>query len=239
VNQNAKFEEDEDDTAHPDYNKEARMTSVGAFLCPSDSADQLDKSLGGVNNYYVNHGSHILWATPPYTGTSHENIKPTPNGPMFRLAKLGPQHCRDGTSHTAAFSEKLLGDGSNAIGTVESDTLKPGTHPTTLDEAVANCEDLDPATIATGGYQGVSTVGQPWIECYHSATAYYHVNTPNKRSCMYPGGRIMTTAGSRHSGGVNLVMLDASGHFINENIDINAWRAIGTRNGKEPVPDSF
>jgi prepilin-type processing-associated H-X9-DG protein len=209
------------------------------FLCPSDSNEGLDPANGGMNNYYVNHGSHILWDVPPYTGTSHENVTPKENGPMFRQVKLGPQHCRDGTSHTAAFSEKLLGDGSVNIFTEESDTFKPGTHPEDRDTAINDCENLTESEINSTGKQFVAIVGQPWIRCYHSTTAYYHVNTPNKRSCAYPGGRIMTTAGSRHSGGVNLVMCDGSTHFVNENIDKLIWWAIGTRNGKEKVPDTF
>jgi prepilin-type N-terminal cleavage/methylation domain-containing protein/prepilin-type processing-associated H-X9-DG protein len=230
VDQNAAWDDPKNDTA--------RLAMVGMFLCPSDFGDQLDPSVGGFNNYYVNHGSHILWNPPPYQGTSHEAVEPKPNGPMFRLAKLGPQHVRDGISHTAAFSEKLLGDGSNNIFTEESDTFRPGTHPTTREQAVSDCRSMS-GHLSDPSKQFVSTVGQPWIRCYHSTTAYYRVDTPNRRSCAYPGGRIMTTAGSRHSGGVNLVMLDGSAHFINENIDINIWQGMGTRNGKEVVPDTF
>ncbi|MEX2317573.1 MAG: DUF1559 domain-containing protein [Pirellulales bacterium] len=239
VDQNAKYQEDPADTAHPDTNQEARMTMVGMFLCPSDSPEGLDPANGGMNNYYVNHGSHVLWDAPPYTGTSHENVQPKENGPMFRRVKLGPQHCRDGTSHTAAFSEKLLGDGSVNIITPESDTFRPGGRPENRDDAINWCENMPDTVLNSTGAQFVAIVGQPWIRCYHSTTAYYHVNTPNKRSCAYPGGRIMTTAGSRHSGGVNIVMCDGSAHFVNENIDKLVWWGIGTRNGKERVPDTF
>src|SRR6185503_13591767 len=119
----------------------------------------LDPALGGMNNYYVNHGSDILWDAAPYTGTSHETEGVTPleqNGPMVRQLKLGPQHCRDGTSHTAAFSEKLLGDGSTNVFTKESDTFKPGTHPTTRDSAINDCQGMSDSMINSTGAQFVA-----------------------------------------------------------------------------------
>jgi prepilin-type processing-associated H-X9-DG protein len=50
---------------------------------------------------------------------------------------------------------------------------------------------------------------------------------------MYPPGRIMTTAGSRHAGSVNLLLCDASVRSVDERVDIRVWRALGTRDGKE------
>ncbi len=43
------------------------------------------------------------------------------------------------------------------------------------------------------------------------------------------------TARSRHSGGVNVVMADASVHFIANTISLNTWQALGTINGGETV----
>ena len=84
--------------------------------------------------------------------------------------------------------------------------------------------------------QGRSNVGAPWLQGYHSTTYYYHVLPPNDRSCMFPPGRIATTAGSRHSGGVNLSLVDASVKFASDDISLPIWRALGSRNGKEMVP---
>jgi prepilin-type processing-associated H-X9-DG protein len=41
--------------------------------------------------------------------------------------------------------------------------------------------------------------------------------------------------GSAHSGGVNAVYADASGHFINFEIDHRIFNALGTRAGDETV----
>ena len=44
---------------------------------------------------------------------------------------------------------------------------------------------------------------------------------------------IMTTASSRHAGGVNMLMCDSSCHFVSDSIGLEAWRALGSRNGGE------
>lgn len=41
--------------------------------------------------------------------------------------------------------------------------------------------------------------------------------------------------GSFHTGGTHFVMADGAVKFVSENINIGLYRAIGTRNGKEPV----
>jgi prepilin-type processing-associated H-X9-DG protein len=43
----------------------------------------------------------------------------------------------------------------------------------------------------------------------------------------------MTTANSKHTGGVNVALCDGSVHFVSYDIALNTWRALGTRNGGE------
>ena len=71
-------------------------------------------------------------------------------------------------------------------------------------------------------------------------TLYNHVSTPNTTSCAGIGfGGNMTnmamqvSANSNHSGGVNVMMGDASVRFVSNTVDLNSWRAVGTRNGGE------
>jgi prepilin-type N-terminal cleavage/methylation domain-containing protein/prepilin-type processing-associated H-X9-DG protein len=49
-----------------------------------------------------------------------------------------------------------------------------------------------------------------------------------------PGDNQFHAARSRHSGGVNSVFCDGSIHFINNNISLSIWQALGTMNGNEP-----
>ena len=50
---------------------------------------------------------------------------------------------------------------------------------------------------------------------------------------MFPPSRIMTVANSNHPGGVNLLLADGSIRFLEATVNVNAWRALGTRNGGE------
>ena len=46
-------------------------------------------------------------------------------------------------------------------------------------------------------------------------------------------GQVWAAARSRHPGGVNAAMCDASVRFVSDGIDLPAWRALATRDGGE------
>jgi hypothetical protein len=209
------------------------VTSVSLFLCPSDQ-NELSPTLGAANNYHVNQGTGILWSLWPDTVSNP--TQPAPNGVMFRNSKTGAKDVTDGLSNTAAFAERCIGDGNNAIVSAESDSFQPGTHPADVDEALRDCMAIDITDISK---QGFSDVGAPWLRAYHSSTMYFHGNVPNGRSCMYPPGLIMTTASSRHVGGVNLLMCDSSARYVGDSVALQVWRALGTRDGDEVVSEGL
>jgi prepilin-type processing-associated H-X9-DG protein len=78
-------------------------------------------------------------------------------------------------------------------------------------------------------------VGAPWIYGYHSTTVYFHATRPFSKSCMYPPGRIATTADSNHSGGVNVALCDGSVRFVPQSVSLPAWRALGSASGGEVI----
>jgi prepilin-type N-terminal cleavage/methylation domain-containing protein/prepilin-type processing-associated H-X9-DG protein len=211
-------------------NSTALGAGVNVYICPSDfSAAQVPAGWAG-NNYRANQGSGLLWGLPP-TNTSDPNYGyPEPNGVFYLNSSTRFASVKDGLSNTAFFSEHLRGDYSNAIGTDTSDTFQPGTHPATADEAVQDCRAVVPTDITKQGY---SNVGAPWMYGYHSTTVYFHVGAPNSRSCMFPPGRIATTANSAHPGGVNVLLGDGAVKFIKSTINLQTWRALGTRKGGE------
>jgi prepilin-type N-terminal cleavage/methylation domain-containing protein/prepilin-type processing-associated H-X9-DG protein len=214
-------------------NAAACAVPIKTFLCPSDPRDAVPAGWAG-NNYRVNQGSNILWGLSPSDPHNPNYGTRDPNGPFYLNSHIKLVGIEDGTSNTAAWSEHIMGDFSNVISTERDDTYEPHTHPLTPDQAVADCASID---ISNLNYQGVSNVGAPWLQGYHSTTIYFHVGLPNTRSCMYPPGRIATTANSGHPGGVNMALCDGSVRFVSNSINLATWRALGSRDGREVVGD--
>jgi prepilin-type N-terminal cleavage/methylation domain-containing protein len=214
-------------------NAAALATNITAFRCPTDP-DRMPLLAGGRNNYYSNTGTGILNDLPSIVVGNVQYGMPIPNGVFYKdsFTRLG--HITDGTSNTAMMSERRLGDGSNGLSTRETDTFQPGTYPNTTDEARDQCRAVNVGDLTK---QGKSNGGVPWLSPDHTTTYYYHVLTPNDLSCMYPPGRIATTANSMHTGGVHVLLCDGAVRFISTNIDLNTWRGIGTREGGEILGD--
>lgn len=217
---------------HPN-NARALEVGVPIYLCPSDSYDSLP-NMWGATNYRFNQGSQLLHGQPPLDPTDVNFGMPAPDGPVAPYTYLRFSAITDGTSNTGLVSEHGIGDFSNGIAT-ELDTFWPQTHPDTVDEAYLDCQSLDPNDLS---FQRVSDVGAPWMNGYHSTSAYFHSFPPNSRSCMFPPGRIATTAQSNHPAGVLLGKCDGSVALIAETINLQIWRALGSRNGGESVSES-
>ena len=217
-------------------NSTALMSSVKTFICPSDAATQLPTGDAGIN-YRFNYGTSIVNAYGPQDTANVNTAMPAPNGLIFLDFNVRVADVIDGTSNTAAFSEHVKGDFSNAISTEISDTYQPGTHPTTADQAYQDCLAVNIFDLTK---QGNSNAGAPWMSDGHTTTRYYHAFPPNARGCMFPPQRIATTANSRHPGGVNVTLADGSVRFFKSSVNLASWRALGTRNGNEVLSgDSF
>jgi prepilin-type processing-associated H-X9-DG protein len=184
-------------------------------------------------NYRACQGSGILFGGTPSTNPSAQDYGvPAPNGVFFNGSWTSLGMISDGTSQTAAFSEHIRGDSDQTVANDRMDTFKPGTQPKTPDQAYADCRAVNWQDISK---QGVSDVGVPWLEGYHSTTLYYHVGPPNSRSCMYPSNRIMTSANSNHPNGVNMMLCDGSVRFVGSSINLETWRRLGSKDGNEAI----
>jgi prepilin-type N-terminal cleavage/methylation domain-containing protein/prepilin-type processing-associated H-X9-DG protein len=219
----------------------ATATQLPGYLCPADPRDNTPPGWGGTN-YRANFGTSPINAYGPIDDPTGVNASmPPPNGGFFRDDPT-PVHgykvaaFKDGLSNTAAFSEHILGDYSNAISTPDGDTYKPGTHPTSADQAMTDCNGIA-GNLSNLALQFNSNGGVPWIEDGHTQTRYYHVMPPGGLSCAYPPQRIATSANSGHTNGVNLLLFDGSVRFVSYSIDLPTWRALGTRNGSDQVGD--
>jgi prepilin-type N-terminal cleavage/methylation domain-containing protein/prepilin-type processing-associated H-X9-DG protein len=209
----------------------ALAMNLPVFRCASDT-DTMQAVAGGRNNYYTNYGTVIGNSLPGTTVGSTNYGMPMPDGVMFQDSCIGLGDIIDGTSNTAMMAERCLGDGSNGISTRKTDTFQPGVYPADANEALVMCRATNVSDLTR---QGKSNGGVPWLSPDHTTTYYYHVLPPNDLSCMYPPSRISTTANSRHTGGVQILLCDGSVRFVSENIDLKVWRALGTRNGGEVI----
>jgi prepilin-type N-terminal cleavage/methylation domain-containing protein/prepilin-type processing-associated H-X9-DG protein len=217
-------------------NNTAMATAVSSFLCPSDPQQQMLPVGQAGENYRPNSGNNIDyvwgWSDPWGFNTS----LPPFNGPCYPGSKTRMAEITDGTSNTAGWSEMGLGDMSNAIATEKTDQFWTQTYPSLPNDAISQCQSF---LVSNLSYQGLSTSGVPWIEGSTSAM-YNHVNVPDKRSCIFPPGRIMNTANSYHPGGVNVAFCDGSVRFIKDSVALATWRALGSRNGGEVISsDSY
>lgn len=197
-------------------NQEPRTTEVPGFRCPSDF-DNPQPMAGGAVNYYPNKGTTTLW------------MDPRANGFIFRNSETRFADLLDGSSYTAAFCERLLTDGSNGIVSDKADVFLAVGTPATADEAVAMCEQIDITDLAN---QFPIFMGAPWMDGKHG---YQHVNGPNQRSCGFHPSHASMPPSSRHPGGVHVLWCDGSMRFVTDFVDLQVWRAVGTRHGHERI----
>jgi prepilin-type processing-associated H-X9-DG protein len=150
----------------------------------------------------------------------------------------------DGTSYTAMFSERLVGDEIDSVVSEKRDTfllagLTAGRTDAVADSYRTACEALAPPlpTGATNWSMGAAT----WHNGTLGLTWYNHVSPPNARSCgqnqngNFQRGTVGPT--SNHSGGVNLVLCDGSARFVRDAISIPVWRNLGNRKDGQPSKD--
>jgi hypothetical protein len=63
---------------------------------------------------------------------------------------------------------------------------------------------------------------------------YYRPNDPTPDCNNGFHNFALTAARSRHHGGVHISLCDGSVRFIQETLELDVWRALATRDGKEP-----
>ena len=143
----------------------------------------------------------------------------------------------DGLSNTALFSERVLGDQNPAGYDPFLDVFATGSCPQGTPNLVTHCRQ---AASPNPPFE-YSFLGGSWLLGGWSHTWYNHVLTPNSTipDCGYgpvavDGGATVMTARSFHDGGVNVAMADGAVRFVATTVDAGIWRAVGTRNGREP-----
>lgn len=208
-------------------NDAARNTELTVLRCPSDFVNPLSAS-GGATNYMANKGTGVIWQDPtgPNVGL------PAQTGVMFYQSFVKMSDITDGSSNTAAFSERILADGNNSLVSPIADVFFSPAAPTTADQAMQICNAVDTTNLAN---QFPLYMGAPWMHGQHT---YMHISGPNTRSCgFFSVLRASMPPSSRHVGGVHMLLCDGAVRFAGDNIDLTTWRSIGSRAGGEIVSD--
>jgi prepilin-type processing-associated H-X9-DG protein len=211
-------------------NSTAAMTVINGFICPSDLPDPIP-SLGGQTNYMANMGSGIVWQEALNQNAS----LPWPNGVFYGDSATTFAAITDGLSNTAFYSERVLADGNNSIVSPIADVFFSPLFPTTPDQATQMCLAVD---IWNLNNQFPLFMGAPWLNGQH---IYLHVTPPDSRSCgFFAALRAVMPPSSHHLGGVNVSFGDGSVKFVKDSVNVQTWRALGTRNGGEVISaDSY
>ena len=204
---------------------------VEVFLCPSDGTP-VDPAWPGQNNYCGNQGTWLCDRGDNFAGPGDVNPKERSPGIFYYLSAVTDGSITDGFSHTAFFSEKLRGVG---LPDARRDMfIMP--HQTSLDATFQTCTNINTATATPL----TSKWGWSWVMGENCCTNYNHVAQPNTPTCGgvgFPGSMtnmaMQVSASSNHPNGVNVMMGDGSVRFILQSIDLETWRALGTRNQKD------
>ncbi|SIO42027.1 prepilin-type N-terminal cleavage/methylation domain-containing protein/prepilin-type processing-associated H-X9-DG domain-containing protein [Singulisphaera sp. GP187] len=222
-------------------NTTSSTVQLNVILCPSDR-DRLTSYTAHLN-YCFNVGSDLAseQGYSQFQGPFVSGAGSQKNGNMAAIT--------DGTSNTAAASEKVKGlgtnsvwdptvPGSNNVTGLATSFYSAGTAPFAVYTA---CLALAPKgtspSLATG-----DGIGGWWCDSKMSVGSYTHVMPPNTFGCSTDGSNWnynnTSDASSRHSGGVNVLMMDGSVRFIKSTINISTWHAVGTMGGSEVIDAS-
>jgi prepilin-type N-terminal cleavage/methylation domain-containing protein/prepilin-type processing-associated H-X9-DG protein len=219
-------------------NSTVATTKLSSFSCPSELYNphampgDPTNTVYGPTNYMADMGSGIVWQNSNfYPNTS----LPMPNGAFIGNTCSTLASITDGLSNTGFYSERVVGDFSTGIVSPLADVFFDPGAPTTVAQAVAQCQALniyDPAN------QIPMIMGVPWIDGQH---IFLHVTPPNTRSCgFFIVNRAVMPPSSYHPGGVNFLAGDGSVKFIKSTINTTVWSALGTKNGGEVISsDSY
>jgi hypothetical protein len=213
-----------------------KITRIPTYLCPSEVNDRLrvNATTGAAEHYPINYGGNLgIWFVwDPATGRGGE-------GAFYPNSKLKSGSFTDGLSKTLAFAEVKA------------------YNPYFRNAAQANpAMPTSPAAVCGLGGEFKQDSGHTeWTDARVHQTGFTATFTPNtKVECDQGGvkynvdwnnqqeGKSATvptyaavTPRSYHSGIVNAAMMDGSVQRISDSVDLNAWRALATRNGNEPA----
>jgi prepilin-type N-terminal cleavage/methylation domain-containing protein/prepilin-type processing-associated H-X9-DG protein len=200
------------------------LTSISVFLCPSDINFIADRDGMSCNNYRACAGTKPINLVDNLVATTGIN-----NGAFWFQSAVKVSSITDGTSNTAAFSERCLGNSTNPdpLGDIYE-----------IGATLAPCASAGPTTTPRFDHS-LEWSGQRWSDGNAFYTRYHHYLTPQMQSCTTGtvdySGDLAITATSRHPGGVNLLTADGAVRFVKQSVALSPWQALATIAGGEVI----
>ncbi len=205
-------------------NVTALNTTVSVLLCPSNQNGSLRE--GSLTNYVGNTGTN-------YPKDEFNGFFTKGGSRSHRRAPIGHGSILDGLSQTIAVSEWIA---DNHITTSADEVSKTFNvvglgSKSDFPQFVGRCLD---GTSFERAWRAKRSI---WISGTVGNTAFSTLIPPNHRSCTSDGRSstaIMTSA-SRHVHGVNTLFGDGHVQFFSSSINVETWRAMGTRSNQEVI----
>lgn len=245
-----------------DKNYTPWRTTVGSYRCPSDPYVTSAGNFGS-NNYAVCIGDGIQWTDRGGVsddGTSTASQADMHMRGMFKTRRVTRfRDILDGLSNTIAAGEIVCDLGTREI-IAQPVFVDNEPHYFNPNNAACTTSSIDPtrpqfylpAADLQYGHGDEWNKGHRWMCSLPMYTGFNTVRPPNKESCQgykSDGREGTATAGSRHQGGVHVLMGDGAVRFITESIEAGnqalgitvagmqspygLWGALGTAAMKE------
>jgi prepilin-type N-terminal cleavage/methylation domain-containing protein/prepilin-type processing-associated H-X9-DG protein len=199
-----------------DENQTAANTKLNVYLCPSDSAAA--SLTPASNSYRANVGECIPCAEEDHGAFRFDGIT--------SLASYS-----DGMSNTIAIAEKSIGSIGSYSPTHDWLEIRQP-YPESLTQWVSLCKSQNNPLL------GRTDSGRTWMIAGGIYTHFYTATGPNSAvpDCgprFYNIGAGTFGARSYHPGGVNCLLADGSVRWFSSSIDLQVWRALGSRDRGE------
>ncbi len=227
------------------------VTTLSFFLCPSDSNP-------GSSSFFTFGGGNKVVGSSSYGANIGLNRRISGGAPDRSWQLNGPNYIAsswdktvsnttdlatfvDGTTNTAIFSEWIKGlavpTGRSRDGLMEVYNLGENSNFYSTDLQFAELCNRIPIRPPNQQWQWK---GEWWS--YGPGMIYSHTQMPNRTNCVYhdinQDGRASLTmvgATSYHPGGVNVLFMDGSVHFIKNGVSHSTWYALATPNNREAL----